>query len=154
MCMGIFQHDNVDRADVEKLVDAFPGQSIDFFGAIRARVYDDKVRAVVWCALCGAWCTRRVCGVGCMGWCRVVLGVRCALRVVRPRPVRCVWCWVVLGAAGTWRWWCSELLVLGFAFAFTVTFTFASTSPLPPPHPPTRCTTGSWARAWRTSASG
>ncbi|EFN51173.1 hypothetical protein CHLNCDRAFT_141315 [Chlorella variabilis] len=43
VCMGIFQHDNVDRADVEKLVDAFPGQSIDFFGAIRARVYDDKV---------------------------------------------------------------------------------------------------------------
>ncbi|KAI3431841.1 hypothetical protein D9Q98_010593 [Chlorella vulgaris] len=43
VCMGIFQHDNVDRADVERLVDAFPGQSIDFFGAIRARVYDDKV---------------------------------------------------------------------------------------------------------------
>jgi len=44
VCMGIFQFDNVDRADVEKLVDAFPGQSIDFFGALRARVYDDKVR--------------------------------------------------------------------------------------------------------------
>lgn len=44
--MGIFQHDNVDRADVEKLVDAFPGQSIDFFGALRARVYDDKVRVL------------------------------------------------------------------------------------------------------------
>ena len=26
------------------LVDTFPGQSIDFFGALRARVYDDKVR--------------------------------------------------------------------------------------------------------------
>jgi len=38
------QHDNVNRADVETLVDAFPGQSIDFFGALRARVYDDKVR--------------------------------------------------------------------------------------------------------------
>ncbi|WP_419608244.1 hypothetical protein, partial [Vibrio anguillarum] len=24
-----------------QLVDAFPGQSIDFFGALRARVYDD-----------------------------------------------------------------------------------------------------------------
>jgi len=44
VCMGIFQYDNVDRSDVEKLVDAFPGQSIDFFGALRARVYDDKVR--------------------------------------------------------------------------------------------------------------
>jgi hypothetical protein len=44
VCMGIFQFDNVDRADVEELVDSFPGQSIDFFGALRARVYDDKVR--------------------------------------------------------------------------------------------------------------
>ncbi len=30
-------------AEVERLVDAFPVQSIDFFGALRARVYDDKV---------------------------------------------------------------------------------------------------------------
>jgi hypothetical protein len=44
VCMGIFQHDNVDRTAVEQLVDTFPGQSIDFFGALRARVYDDKVR--------------------------------------------------------------------------------------------------------------
>jgi len=29
------------------LVDSFPGQSIDFFGALRARVYDDKVREFV-----------------------------------------------------------------------------------------------------------
>lgn len=34
----------MNRNEVEKLVDAFPGQSIDFFGALRARVYDDKVR--------------------------------------------------------------------------------------------------------------
>merc|ERR1711907_64106 len=27
-----------------KLVDAFPTQSIDFFGALRARIYDDVVR--------------------------------------------------------------------------------------------------------------
>jgi hypothetical protein len=47
VCMGIFQYDNVDRADVENLVDAFPGQSIDFFGALRARVYDDKVREFI-----------------------------------------------------------------------------------------------------------
>ena len=26
------------------LVDNFPGQSIDFFGALRARIYDDAVR--------------------------------------------------------------------------------------------------------------
>ncbi|KAK9916593.1 hypothetical protein WJX75_004643 [Coccomyxa subellipsoidea] len=47
VCMGIFQHDGVNRADVEHLVDTFPGQSIDFFGALRARVYDDKVREFV-----------------------------------------------------------------------------------------------------------
>eukprot|EP00775_Hariotina_reticulata_P008024 gene8023-8220_t len=44
VCMGIFAEDNLQRGDVEVLVDAFPGQSIDFFGALRARVYDDKVR--------------------------------------------------------------------------------------------------------------
>ncbi|GIM04615.1 hypothetical protein Vretimale_9160, partial [Volvox reticuliferus] len=44
VCMGIFQEDNVHRGDVERLVDTFPGQSIDFFGALRARVYDDMVR--------------------------------------------------------------------------------------------------------------
>jgi len=47
VCMGIFQEDNVSRMDVENLVDTFPGQSIDFFGALRARVYDDKVRDFV-----------------------------------------------------------------------------------------------------------
>eukprot|EP00775_Hariotina_reticulata_P003393 gene3393-3667_t len=44
VCMGIFQEDRISRGDVEVLVDTFPGQSIDFFGALRARVYDDKVR--------------------------------------------------------------------------------------------------------------
>jgi hypothetical protein len=44
VCNGIFQYDNVDRSEIENLVDSFPGQSIDFFGALRARVYDDKVR--------------------------------------------------------------------------------------------------------------
>ncbi|KAG2427478.1 hypothetical protein HXX76_012411 [Chlamydomonas incerta] len=44
VCMGIFQEDNVQRRDVENLVDTFPGQSIDFFGALRARVYDDMIR--------------------------------------------------------------------------------------------------------------
>ncbi|KAG2482840.1 hypothetical protein HYH03_018277 [Edaphochlamys debaryana] len=44
VCMGIFQEDQVTRQEVENLVDTFPGQSIDFFGALRARVYDDMVR--------------------------------------------------------------------------------------------------------------
>jgi len=44
VCNGIFADDGVTRNDVETIVDTFPGQSIDFFGALRARVYDDKVR--------------------------------------------------------------------------------------------------------------
>ena len=44
MCVGIFRTDNVPKEDIVKLVDTFPGQSIDFFGALRARVYDDEVR--------------------------------------------------------------------------------------------------------------
>ncbi|KAE9606137.1 putative ATPase, AAA-type, core, P-loop containing nucleoside triphosphate hydrolase [Lupinus albus] len=44
VCIGIFRSDNVPKEDVVKIVDTFPGQSIDFFGAIRSRVYDDEVR--------------------------------------------------------------------------------------------------------------
>ncbi|KAJ7964549.1 Ribulose bisphosphate carboxylase/oxygenase activase [Quillaja saponaria] len=44
VCKGIFRSDNVAEEDVVKVVDTFPGQSIDFFGALRARVYDDEVR--------------------------------------------------------------------------------------------------------------
>ena len=44
VCVGIFRTDNVPKEDIVKLVDTFPGQSIDFFGALRARVYDDEVR--------------------------------------------------------------------------------------------------------------
>ena len=47
VCMGIFQEDKVSRLEIEELVDMFPGQSIDFFGALRARVYDDKVREFI-----------------------------------------------------------------------------------------------------------
>ncbi|KAI4368864.1 hypothetical protein MLD38_017372 [Melastoma candidum] len=44
VCTGIFRSDNVPPEHLVKLVDTFPGQSIDFFGALRARVYDDEVR--------------------------------------------------------------------------------------------------------------
>nr|AFK40787.1 unknown [Lotus japonicus] len=44
VCKGIFQTDNVSEEAVVTIVDTFPGQSIDFFGALRARVYDDEVR--------------------------------------------------------------------------------------------------------------
>ena len=56
VCMGIFQEDDVNRGDVETLVDAFPGQSIDFFGALRSRVYDDKVCVRVCLCLCLCIC--------------------------------------------------------------------------------------------------
>ncbi|RYR26560.1 hypothetical protein Ahy_B02g060813 isoform A [Arachis hypogaea] len=51
VCQGIFRTDNVPKEDIVRLVDTFPGQSIgklfyskNFFGAVRARVYDDEVR--------------------------------------------------------------------------------------------------------------
>ncbi|XP_073526034.1 uncharacterized protein [Phyllobates terribilis] len=44
VCTGIFRSDNISVDSIVKLVDTFPGQSIDFFGALRARVYDDEVR--------------------------------------------------------------------------------------------------------------
>ncbi|KAB5538785.1 hypothetical protein DKX38_016318 [Salix brachista] len=44
VCTGIFRTDGIPEQDIVKLVDTFPGQSIDFFGALRARVYDDEVR--------------------------------------------------------------------------------------------------------------
>ncbi|HEY9626905.1 MAG TPA: ribulose bisphosphate carboxylase small subunit [Coleofasciculaceae cyanobacterium] len=44
---GIFQLDEVAHADVEKLVDTFPNQSIDFYGALRSRLYDEQVQRLV-----------------------------------------------------------------------------------------------------------
>jgi hypothetical protein len=44
---GIFKADGCSMDDVRALVTAFDGQSIDFFGALRARVYDDKVREFI-----------------------------------------------------------------------------------------------------------
>jgi ribulose bisphosphate carboxylase small subunit len=44
---GIFQVDAVSRSDVEKLVDAFPNQAIDFFGALRSRLYDEQIHQLI-----------------------------------------------------------------------------------------------------------
>ncbi|GLJ46153.1 hypothetical protein SUGI_0972300 [Cryptomeria japonica] len=44
ICRGIFRADNAHLNAIAKLVDMFAGQSIDFFGALRARAYDDEVR--------------------------------------------------------------------------------------------------------------
>ncbi len=44
---GIFEEDRLSVADVERLVATFPNQSVDFFGALRSRVYDEQVRAFI-----------------------------------------------------------------------------------------------------------
>jgi ribulose bisphosphate carboxylase small subunit len=44
---GIFQVDKIARSDIETLVDTFPTQSIDFFGAIRSRLYDEQIRQLI-----------------------------------------------------------------------------------------------------------
>ncbi|MEO0409986.1 MAG: AAA family ATPase, partial [Cyanobacteria bacterium P01_A01_bin.135] len=41
---GIFAPDGLPEAVVAQLLEAFAGQSIDFFGALRARIYDEEVR--------------------------------------------------------------------------------------------------------------
>ncbi|MEO8890307.1 MAG: ribulose bisphosphate carboxylase small subunit [Coleofasciculaceae cyanobacterium] len=41
---GIFAEDKLPSNDIEKLVETFPKQPIDFFGALRARFYDEQVR--------------------------------------------------------------------------------------------------------------
>lgn len=44
---GIFEADAVARGDIEKLVDTFPDQSIDFYGAVRSRLYDEQVQQLI-----------------------------------------------------------------------------------------------------------
>jgi len=41
---GIFEPDQLSRKDIEQLVDAFPNQAIDFFSALRSRIYDKQIR--------------------------------------------------------------------------------------------------------------
>lgn len=44
---GIFSEDSLSRQDIEKLVDTFPNQSIDFFSALRSRIYDEQIREFI-----------------------------------------------------------------------------------------------------------
>ncbi|AUT02956.1 ribulose 1,5-bisphosphate carboxylase [Nostoc sp. CENA543] len=41
---GIFAEDGLSQREVEQLVDTFPHQSIDFFSALRSRIYDEQIR--------------------------------------------------------------------------------------------------------------
>ncbi|MEN9222881.1 MAG: ribulose bisphosphate carboxylase small subunit [Thermostichus sp. BF3_bins_97] len=40
---GIFQPDGLSSSQIERLVDTFPDQAIDFFGALRSQLYDEQV---------------------------------------------------------------------------------------------------------------
>ena len=44
---GIFRADQLAKSDIETLVDTFPTQSIDFFGAVRSRLYDEQIRQLI-----------------------------------------------------------------------------------------------------------
>jgi ribulose bisphosphate carboxylase small subunit len=41
---GIFSPDGLSSTEIERLVDTFPHQSIDFFSALRSRIYDEQIR--------------------------------------------------------------------------------------------------------------
>ena len=38
------QEDGLQKADMPALLDAFPGQALDFFGALRSATYDGQIR--------------------------------------------------------------------------------------------------------------
>lgn len=44
---GIFEPDGLSKSDIATLVDTFIDQSVDFFGALRSRIYDDLVRQFI-----------------------------------------------------------------------------------------------------------
>jgi ribulose bisphosphate carboxylase small subunit len=41
---GIFAGDRLSPTEIEQLVDAYPDQSIDFFSALRSRIYDEQIQ--------------------------------------------------------------------------------------------------------------
>jgi SpoVK/Ycf46/Vps4 family AAA+-type ATPase len=41
---GVFAPDNISEREIVSLVDRFPEQAVDFFAAIRARIYDEQIR--------------------------------------------------------------------------------------------------------------
>jgi len=44
---GILGGDGVAQADVIRLVDTYPDQAIDFYSALRSRLYDEQIRAFI-----------------------------------------------------------------------------------------------------------
>jgi ribulose bisphosphate carboxylase small subunit len=44
---GIFEEDGLSKREVEQFVDTFAGQSVDFYSALRSRIYDEQIRELV-----------------------------------------------------------------------------------------------------------
>lgn len=44
---GIFAEDGLSQRQVEQLVDTFVNQSVDFFSALRSRIYDEQIREFI-----------------------------------------------------------------------------------------------------------
>jgi hypothetical protein len=44
---GIFAPDNISPREIEQLVNRFAERSIDFFGAMRSRIYDEQIREFI-----------------------------------------------------------------------------------------------------------
>ncbi|BAZ30861.1 ribulose bisphosphate carboxylase small chain [Cylindrospermum sp. NIES-4074] len=44
---GIFAEDGLSKQQVEQLVDTFVNQSVDFFSALRSRIYDEQIREFI-----------------------------------------------------------------------------------------------------------
>ncbi|MFB2895288.1 ribulose bisphosphate carboxylase small subunit [Aerosakkonemataceae cyanobacterium BLCC-F50] len=44
---GIFSEDKLSQREIEQLVDTFLNQSVDFFSALRARIYDEQIRQFI-----------------------------------------------------------------------------------------------------------
>lgn len=45
---GIFEADQLSPSDIEKLVDTFLDQAVDFFSALRSRIYDEQIRQFIY----------------------------------------------------------------------------------------------------------
>ncbi|MEA5447286.1 ribulose bisphosphate carboxylase small subunit [Leptolyngbya sp. CCNP1308] len=45
---GIFEPDGLSPQDITLLVDTFPTQAIDFFGAVRAQIYNEQIRDFIY----------------------------------------------------------------------------------------------------------
>jgi ribulose bisphosphate carboxylase small subunit len=45
---GIFSEDGLSQSDIMKLVDTFSEQSVDFYGALRSRIYDEQIEDFIY----------------------------------------------------------------------------------------------------------